>query len=59
MNPSVPKEKREIRLLSAEKRMGRVKIRPILKTARTTEESAENGTQTAVKKQHDKGANNT
>jgi hypothetical protein len=44
MNPSVPKEKREITPLSAEKRMGRVKMRPILKTARTTEESAENGT---------------
>jgi hypothetical protein len=44
MNPSVPKEKREITPLSAEKRMGRVRIRPRLKTARTTEESAENGT---------------
>ena len=42
--PKRAKAKKEITTLSAEMRMGRVKIRPILKTARTTEESAENGT---------------
>ena len=41
-----------IRLLSAVKRLGNEMTCPILETALTAEEIAENGTQTAVKKQH-------
>ena len=41
-----------IRLLGAEKRPGNVMTCPILEMALTAEEIAENGTQTAVKKQH-------
>ena len=50
-------KKRVIGLLSAVKRMGKIKIFPRLKIAVTGEEIDENGTQTAVKKQHDKGEN--
>ena len=50
-------KKRVIGLLSAVKRMDRIEIFPRLKIAVTTAQSAENGTQTAVRKQHDKGAN--
>ena len=46
-----------IRLLSAIKRLGNVMTCPILETALTAEEIAENDTQTAVKKQHTKGVN--
>ena len=49
----------EARPLSAVTRAGNVMTYPICKTALTAKEIAENGTQTAVKKQHDKGANNT
>ena len=50
-------KKRVIGLLSAVKRMDRIEIFPRLKIAVTGAEIDENGTQTAVKKQHDKGAN--
>ena len=50
-------KKRVIGLLSAVKRVGRIEIFPRLKIAVTGEEIDENVTQTAVKIQHDKGAN--
>ena len=50
-------KKRVLGLLSAVKRMGKIKIFPRLKITVTGAEIDENGTQTAVRKQHDKGAN--
>lgn len=50
-------EMQEARPLSAVTRAGNVMTYPILKTALTAEEIAENDTQTAVKKQHTKGVN--
>ena len=58
MNPRMERtEMQEARPLSAVTRAGNVMTYPILKTAHTAEEIAENDTQTAVKKQHTKGVN--